>query len=253
MFKKKKVLKDECPICERRRNLEYGERSEIVKIRGEEIPVKVNAYYCTEGDHYFYDLQDEEDKYQTAYREFRQRKGMLQPDDIRHLREKYGLSQRAFAKLLGCSPITIQRYETGALQDDVHNNLLLILKDYHSFKHFFESKKSSLSEKISGTVEKKLREIDEKESQLEIDFVFKQARFENVEVDLSLLVSKSENREPLEPLLGVFPRLVAGQPFVGPDLVLKAAFFSRKPSKKKWAVKNGYFSTTAKGDLALAA
>ena len=96
MFRRIKDVRDECPICEKKRNLVYGKRTEVVNVRGEVIPVKANVYHCTEGDHYFYALNDEEDKYQTAYREFRKRKGMLQPKDIMELRNRYGLSRRPF-------------------------------------------------------------------------------------------------------------------------------------------------------------
>lgn len=248
MFKQIKELKDECPICEKKRNLVYGKRTEVVKVRGEVIPVKVNVYYCTEGDHYFYALNDEEDKYQTAYREFRKRKVMLQPEDIRELRNKYDLSQRAFSKLLGCSPITIQRYETGALQDDVHNNLLLILNDHYSFKHFFETKKSSLPDKISRTIEKSLRRIDEKEKQLELDFFFNYVRLEGAEV----IVGKSANKEPLKTLLSIFARQAEQQVLTSVDIAKTTELSCWQPRRKP-LTKNGDFSINTKGELALAA
>ena len=253
MFKRIRETTDECPICEKKRNLVYGTRTEVVIIRGEEIPVNVNAYHCSKGDHYFYDVKDEEDKYQTAYREFRRRKGLLQPEDIRQLREKYGLSQRAFARLLGCSSITIQRYESGALQDDVHNNLMLVLSDPYSFRQYFKSKRASLPDKISRTVGERLQAIEEEEKQLEIDFIFKQPSIESVEVDLSLLTDKGANREPFGNILGVFSKHGKTKSLTGPDRILKMASLSPKQPGKKWDVKNGNFSITEKGDLALAA
>lgn len=249
MFKRIKGVRDECPICEKKRNLVYGKRTEVVKVRGEEIPVRVNVYHCTEGDHYFYALNNEEDKYQTAYSEFRKRKGMLQPEDIKELRNKYGLSQRAFSKLLGCSPITIQRYETGALQDDVHNNLLLILNDHYSFKHFFETKKSSLPDKISRTIEKNLRRIDEKEKQLELDFFFKHVRLEGAEV----VMGKSANKEPIKALIDIFARHEAAHQFGSAATIVNIAGSTIWRPKKKLAAKNSNFSVNAKGGLAIAA
>ncbi len=249
MFKKIKEVRDECPICEKKRNLVYGKRTEVVKVRGEVIPVKVNVYHCTEGNHYFYALPDEEDKYQTAYREYRKRKGMIQLEDIKELRNKYGLSQRAFARLLGCSPITIQRYESGALQDDVHNNLLLILNDHYSFKHFFETKKSSLPDKISRTIEKNLRKIDEKEKQLELDFFFKHVRLEGAEV----VMGKCANKEPIKALIDIFARHEAAHQFGSAATIVKIAHSTIWRPKKKLVAQNRDFSINAKGELALAA
>lgn len=249
MFKKIKEVKDECPICEKKRSLLYGKRNEVVNVRGEKIPVTANVYHCAEGDHYFYDPKDEDDKYQTAYREFRHRKGLLQPEDIRQLRMKYGLSQRAFARLIGCSSITIQRYETGALQDDVHNNLLLILRDHHSFTHFFEAKKSSLPDKLRRTIEKKLRDFDEEGKQLELDFIFRHARPEAAEV----VIAKSANKEASKFLIDVFARLEVTQKFQPTVDIVKMRPLSSYRFRKKTETTNGSFSVNAKGDLALAA
>lgn len=249
MFKGIKKVKDECPICEKRRNLVYGRRTEVVKIRGAEIPVKANVYHCAEGGHYFYEPKDEEYKYQTAYREFRKRKGMLQPEDIKQLRVNYGLSQRAFSKLLGCSSITIQRYESGALQDDVHNNLLIVLSDRYSFRQYFNKKKSSLTEKITRTIEKSLWKIDEKEKQLEFDFFFKHVRLEGTEV----VMGKKASKDPIRVFVDIFARHEAEHKYSSAAIIVATARSTGRRPKKKPAAKNCDFSINAKGELALAA
>lgn len=173
MFKVLKTIKKECPICESERDLQFGKRSEILKIRGEDIAVESKVYFCPIGNHYFHDIDDEEEKYQKAYREFRNRKNFLQPEDIKQIREKYGFSQRAFARFFGWGEITIQRYETGALQDFAHNSLLFFIKDFRNFKHLFEIRKSQLSKRDIIKIEKKLKEIEYREYQLAFNFMFK--------------------------------------------------------------------------------
>lgn len=66
---------------------------------------------------------------QKVYQEFRNRKSLLQPQEIKEIRESYGISQRNLAKLLCWSHATISRYETGAIQDNDHNNQLQMLKN----------------------------------------------------------------------------------------------------------------------------
>lgn len=249
MFEKIKELKDECPICEKRRHLVYGKRTEAVSVHGEEIPVKVNVYHCIDGDHYFYDLKDEENKYQTVYREYRRRKGLLQPEEIRLLREKYGLSQRAFAKFLGWGAITIQRYETGALQDNGHNSLLNFLKVPDNFERYYDSRKSLLPERITRTIEKSLREIDEKETQLELDFFFRHIRPEAAEV----IMGKSANREPRKSLIEIFARLETARQFQTSVDIVKISHSPCWKPGRKMSDRNGNFSADAKGELALAA
>ena len=45
------------------------------------------------------------------------------------MRKQYGLTQNEFSKLLGFGGATISRYENGALQDEVHDKLLQLMKN----------------------------------------------------------------------------------------------------------------------------
>lgn len=170
MFKKLRKVYDVCPICEEKRDLIYGKQRESLKVSDEEIEVESKVYYCTTGDHYFHGLEDEEEKFRYAYREYRKRKGLLQPEKIKQIRRKYGLSQREFAQFLGFGEITIHRYETGAIQDDAHNNTLFLMQDTETFKRLFKQKRNSLSEKIINKIELKLKGIEDEERQLALNF-----------------------------------------------------------------------------------
>ena len=77
MFKVLKTVKKACPICEVERELQFGNRSETLKIRDEDIVVESKVYFCPIGKHYFHDIDDEEEKFQKAYREYRKRKNLL--------------------------------------------------------------------------------------------------------------------------------------------------------------------------------
>lgn len=65
-----------------------------------------------------------------AFAIYRQRHGLLQPEEIRRIREKYGLSQVAFAKVLGLGNKTVARYENGSIADMAQNNLIELMKQY---------------------------------------------------------------------------------------------------------------------------
>jgi putative zinc finger/helix-turn-helix YgiT family protein len=145
MFKTLKTITGECPICEDIKKLSYGARVEALKINNQNIHVKTNVYRCEEEHHFFYNPADEEEKFQEAYRKYRELNGLLQPEDIKEIREKYGLSQRALARFLGWGEITVQRYESGALQSNAHNFLLLLMKDTINFEKLFEIRKNMLS------------------------------------------------------------------------------------------------------------
>lgn len=160
VFKEISKIKKGCPVCEVERDLIYGAMDEVLKVRGENIEVTSKIYYCPEGVHYFYGVTDEEEKFQIAYREYRKRKGLLQPEEIKKIREQYGLSQKSFARLLDWGDITIHRYESGAIQDTVHNDFLLLIKDFDNFKKYFDTKKNFIEPEIARKVEEKIVEIE---------------------------------------------------------------------------------------------
>jgi putative zinc finger/helix-turn-helix YgiT family protein len=169
MYKANRRMTDECPICEDIRNLSYGTRLETVTINKQEIRVTTNVYRCEDGKHYFYDPIDEENKFQSAYREYRRMNGLLQPEEIKEIRDKYGLSQRALARFLGWGEITVQRYEAGALQDNAHNNLLLLIRETSNFERLFEVRRHQLDVKDVSKINKRLDAM----RQLALSIVFK--------------------------------------------------------------------------------
>lgn len=186
MFKEIRKIRKECPVCEIERDLIYGAMDEVLKVRGEDINVTSKVHYCPEGDHYFYDVEDEEDKFQLAYREYRKRKGFLQPEEIKKIREQYGLSQRNFARLLGWGEITIHRYESGAIQDDVHNDVLALIKDVDDFKKLFESKKNNIEPALARKVEEWLIEIEKEKNRQTVDLLVRIFSFKNTSKSASI-------------------------------------------------------------------
>lgn len=171
-----KRLNRECPVCEVEKDLIYGEINEVLKVRGEDIDVTSRVYYCTEGDHYFHEADDEEEKFQVAYREYRKRKGLLQPDEIKQIREQYGLSQRSFAQLLEWGEVTIHRYESGAIQDAVHNDVLSMIRSFEEFKKYFESKKAFIGAELSKRVAEKISAIENEKCRQTFDLISKSFR-----------------------------------------------------------------------------
>lgn len=116
-------------------------------IKGEEISVTVNVPLCSECRCELSDLDVEEYHHDLALKEYRRRKGLLHTNQIKAIREKYGLSQRAFARALGFAEPTINRYELGALQDTIHNNILVLVNDSSVMLKMASLNKGNLTEK----------------------------------------------------------------------------------------------------------
>jgi len=112
-----------CHRCEEDRRFTHEEREETLQVRGEEIRLTVPLWVCAECGE---SIPDETfgDPVERAHDAYRERRGLLARAEIQRIREQWGLSQVAFATLLGMSPATINRYEQGALQQEKEDELI---------------------------------------------------------------------------------------------------------------------------------
>lgn len=145
-----------CPICEDERELEIGIRLEKLLIRKEPIEVEAQVEHCPVCGEFFATSDADEVAMQDAYRQYRNRHQLLQPEEIRAIRERYGLGQRAFSRVLGWGEITVHRYEAGSLQDEAHNDILFLIRDADNFVRLFEKNRAALSQRQVRRTEERL-------------------------------------------------------------------------------------------------
>jgi len=102
-----------CPRCSAMspaRPLAYDEDCEI---HGVEFSFHVDAFECVNCGEELADPADPE-LMRPMYDAYRAASGTLDAASVKAIRERSGLSQVAFATLLGMSPATINRFEMGA-------------------------------------------------------------------------------------------------------------------------------------------
>ncbi len=121
-----------CPNCESEQELEPVQRRETVTVRGEKIQVQTFFWRCRACGEEF-EGPDGHDEVAHAYTLYRAKKGLMQPREIRQLREEYGLTQGELAKILGFGAVTLSRYETGMLQTAAQDRILQMLRDPRAF------------------------------------------------------------------------------------------------------------------------
>ena len=136
----KNIFKNICIECDSK-NIEYIEKPDMVEVRGEEIQVMAKYWLCRDcGTNWEFFDEDEYDQIDEAYRIYRNRTGMLQPEEIKELRKRSGFSQGELAKIFGWGAVTISRYENGSLQSKAHDELLKLLKKPEIFYNFIKEK-----------------------------------------------------------------------------------------------------------------
>lgn len=131
-------MKRYCPICGKEQEMKVVKKWESYPVKGEETRVLANVCTCTVCQEDVWDPDLDDENLNAAYREYRLKKGLLMPEEIKAIRMRYGVSQTRFAKILGLGEKTIARYENGSLQDEAQNNLILLASDPVNFQKLSE-------------------------------------------------------------------------------------------------------------------
>ncbi len=145
-----------CPNCEEYTEATLGVEKEVYNVRGEPIEIEAEITICQECGTKIFDEERDSQNLEKAYSHYRKKHNLLLPDEIRLIREKYGLSQRALSRLLGWGEITIHRYENGAVQDNVHNNFLRFIEDPQNMQKLFEANHNKLPSYIASKLENRI-------------------------------------------------------------------------------------------------
>ncbi len=146
-----------CPECEQNVKADVVQKKETFNVKGEKMPVTSSVLVCGKCKNEIFDEDLDEKNLLSAYNEYRNRHRLLLPSQIREIREKYGLSQRALSRFLGWGEITINRYESGEIQDSVHNEVLDLIGDPRNMRQLFEKNiefsSSSEGEKLKKRID----------------------------------------------------------------------------------------------------
>lgn len=136
-----------CEACGKEVEAKVISRKEIFNVCGEDIEVNAQVMVCADcGEELFCEELDSATLI-DAYNEYRKKHKLLLPEEIKKIREQYGLSQRSFAKLLNWGDKTICRYENGSVQDRAHNSLLLFLREPENMRTYLTENEVMLDER----------------------------------------------------------------------------------------------------------
>lgn len=114
-------------------------------------------YKCMSCGEEFEDPRSDNHPLDEAYRQYRRRHGMMQPEEIRSLRKRYGLTQKEMSNLLGWGGATLSCYENGALQDETHEKPLRLAMEPRNLLKLIEETPSALAEEKRARLIKELR------------------------------------------------------------------------------------------------
>jgi len=152
-----------CEVCNKEVDTKIITKKESYNVCGEMIEVDADILVCADcGEEFFCEELDNQTLVK-AFHIYRKKHKLLLPEEIKKIREQYGLSQRSFAKLLNWGDKTICRYENGAIQDKAHNSLLLFLRNPENMKSYLFDNEISLDEKQIQKLVHTLEKLEETE------------------------------------------------------------------------------------------
>ena len=154
-------MKKFCEVCGKIVETQIISKQEIYNVCGENIEVCAQILVCAHCQEEFYCEELDNATLTAAYNQYRRNHKLLFPEEIKKIREMYGLSQRSFARLLNWGDKTVHRYENGAIQDKVHNSLLLFLQNTENMRNYLSDNEIIIDEKQKNKLLKTLDQLND--------------------------------------------------------------------------------------------
>ena len=135
-----------CTVCKEDQEFEIRKERETYPVKNDPITIDADVTYCSVCGEQIWNQELDDANLKTAFRTYREKHRLLQPEEIKRIREKYNLTQVVFAQILGLGEKTIARYESGSLQDSAPNNLIFLAGYPDAFNLLLEKNKEHISQ-----------------------------------------------------------------------------------------------------------
>lgn len=158
----RKVIYD-CPFCDKEHEVEIIQEDATINIKGKTVKYQKIVYYCSEEDEEFCPSKIMDENLLKARDSYRIMEGLLTSNEIKAIREKYGLTQKEFSNLLGWGDVTIQRYETKKIQDSTYDSIMRLTLENPSYSlNMLEKNKGKYSKDRYEAIKSKIKDVIKK-------------------------------------------------------------------------------------------
>lgn len=135
-----------CFNCGCQVDTEIRNLPETYAVRGEEITIDACVRFCKVcGDEMFDETLDGKNL-KDAFDKYRVKHNLITTRDILMTRQKYGLSQVSFSRILGFEDRKIRSLELGSIPTPYENNIILLMKNPDNLSILLERCKDAISE-----------------------------------------------------------------------------------------------------------
>lgn len=148
-----------CPYCKADHQVKKVIREATYKFRNEPFTINEEVLVC---QNCYHDVPDDELDNTTLklLSELYVQKHEMTAEDIRNIRNLFGMSQTTFAKVLGWGRATVARYELGTIPSGTHLSILKMLKsDSAAIGRFYEETKEVFSTEDQKLIEARIKSL----------------------------------------------------------------------------------------------
>jgi putative zinc finger/helix-turn-helix YgiT family protein len=143
-----------CPSCGTDRPVGIARRKETYTFRGQPIEIDAEYTQCEECSEEYLTDRQAQDNLDRVKETYRREHDLVGPAEIREIRRRYGVGQKAFSKLLGFGEATIASYEGGEVPTEAASNLISLAAKEDAFRMLLEKN----ANKLGPTQLKKVRQ-----------------------------------------------------------------------------------------------
>lgn len=165
-----------CPFCENLSEVKIEEIS--ITFRKEEYHVFQHYYFCQKCKEEFTTTELDELNIKQVYNQYRDKHKILNPEQIRNIRENYSLSATKMSELLGLGINMYAKYEKGEIPNTSNSNLINTISKPENFRDFIIDNQSLFSDNEYRRLLNKIgNQIEQKETDRILCYYWKNTKY----------------------------------------------------------------------------
>lgn len=128
----------------------------VLEYRKDSFEVLYHYYVCVDSDEQFTTTELDTLNLTQVYNKYREKYGIPFTDEIKNIRERYGLSASKMSEVLGLGANVYRNYESGEIPSVATGRLIRLAEDAEEFRKLLEMSRNSLEQHEYDKVKKKL-------------------------------------------------------------------------------------------------
>ncbi len=127
-----------------------------MEFRKEPFQIQFQYYLCKDTAEQFTDDELDEVNTNQVYNQYRAKYGIPFPDEIKAIREQYGLPANKMAEILGLGVNVYRNYESGEVPNVSNGRLIQMVKDPKELKQLIDYSKNEFTSEELEKIDKKI-------------------------------------------------------------------------------------------------